>query len=60
MVNLQLRRTILLNLERIEFGLTEESLKCAVTVETGWLRLTTNEFLTELRELERRGLIRSW
>ena len=60
MVNQQLRRVILLNLERIEFGLTEESLKCAVTVETGWLRLTTNEFMTELRELERRGLVRKW
>jgi len=60
MINQQLRRVILLNLERTKYGLTEESLKCAVTVETGWLYLTTNEFMTELRQLERDGLVRNW
>lgn len=60
MIDQQLRREILMNLEKTKYGLTEESLKAAITISTGNINLTTSDFRKEVERLEEDGLIRSW
>lgn len=60
MINQQLRREILMNLESTKYGLTEESLKCAITISTGDINLTTREFRQEIERLEEDQLVASW
>ncbi|MBO7206810.1 MAG: hypothetical protein J6W10_04280 [Kiritimatiellae bacterium] len=52
-----LERVILKNLHRVETGLKEKSLMCAVEVEMDRYDLTTNEFEDVIRSLEDKGLV---
>ena len=57
MRNETLERVILKNLHRVETGLKEKSLMCAVEVEMDRYDLTTNEFEDVIRSLEDKGLV---
>ena len=57
MRNELLERVILKNLQRVETGLKEKSLMCAVEVEMDRYDITTAEFEDTLRALEDKALI---
>jgi len=60
MRNEVLEKTILKNLQRVDTGLKQKSLMCAVEVEMDRYDLTTAEFETVLAELEDKALIEKW
>ncbi len=57
MRNRMLETVILKNLMRVETGLKEKSLMCAVEIEMDRPDLTTAEFEDAVRVLEERGLV---
>ncbi len=57
MRNRMLETVILKNLMRVETGLKEKSLMCAVEIEMDRPDLTTAEFEDAVRILEERGLV---
>ena len=57
MRNEVLERVILKNLSRVELGLKEKSLICAVEVEMDRYDLTTADFEDAIRSLEDRALV---
>jgi len=57
MRNRMLETVILKNLMRVETGLKEKSLMCAVEIEMDRPDLTTAEFEDAVRVLEDRGLV---
>lgn len=59
MRNETLERVILKNLNRVETGLKEKSLMCAVEVEMDRYDLTTAEFEDAIRSLEDKALVDS-
>ena len=60
MRNETLERVILKNLQRVDTGLKQKSLMCAVEVEMDRYDLTTNEFEDAIRALEDKGLVDKW
>ena len=57
MRNRMLENVILKNLQRVETGLREKSLMCAVEIEMDRPDLTTAEFEDAIRYLEDKGLV---
>lgn len=57
MRNEMLERVILKNLQRVETGLKEKSLMCAVEIEMDRPDLTTAEFEDAIRSLEDKALV---
>ena len=57
MKNEMLERVILKNLQRVETGLKEKSLMCAVEIEMDRPDLTTAEFEDAIRRLEDKALV---
>jgi|GEM_PF-3432775 len=60
MKNPLLEKTILNNLNNVDYGMMQKTLQSAVEIDLDSYDITTGEFMTCLKALEDRALVNQW